>query len=121
MAVTVSRPSGRRADDVRSLRFRFRTFTFSGTYSTATGETITAKSVGLFRFLGVIPLDSLVRAPAGVTGVIPVFDLSTDGKTLTIRMLEDAGGAAQAPIGAQKDNGEAYIASSKIDLLLIGE
>lgn len=126
MAVAVSRPSGRRSDDVRALRFRFRTLTFSGNYATG-GEVITLSgsgktpNLGLTRILAVIPLDLLVRAPSGVTGVIPVFDVASDGKSVTIRMLEDAAGAAQSPFGAQKDNAEAYIASSKLDVLFIGE
>lgn len=120
MPVAVSRPSGRRADDVRALRFRFKTLTFSGNYTTG-GETITAKSVGLFRILGVVPLDSLIRAPAGVTGIQPVFDISSDGKTLTVRALEDAAGVAGAPIGQEKNTAEAYIASSKLDVLFVGE
>lgn len=120
MAVTVSRPSGIRADDVRALRFRFRTLTFSGNYATG-GEAITARSLGLFRVLAVIPADMLLRAPAGVTGVLPVFDISSDRKTVTIRALEDAAGAAGTALGQEKTNAEAYIASSKIDVLFVGE
>jgi hypothetical protein len=120
MAVAVSRPSGIRADDVRALRFRFRTLTFSGNYATG-GETITARSLGLYRILGVIPLDTLLRAPAGVTGVIPVFDVASDRKSVVIRSLEDAAGAAGTPIGGEKTNAEAYIASSKLDVIFVGE
>lgn len=121
MPVAVTRPSGRRADDVRALRFRFRTLTFSGNYTQATKEVVAAQTVSLKRILGVIPLDLLVKAPAGVTGVFPVFDVSSDGRTLTIGMIEDAAGAAGAPFGQAKTDAEAYIASSKIDVIIVGE
>lgn len=120
MATTVSRPSGRRADDVRALRFRFRSLAFSGNYATG-GETVQAAAVGLKRILGVVALDHLVRAANGVTGVIPVFDVAADGRSVVIRMLEDAGGVTGTPIGAEKTNAEAYIASSELDVLFIGE
>jgi hypothetical protein len=120
MAVTVSRPSGRRADDVRALRFRFRTLTFSGNYATG-GETITAASLSLKRILAVIPADLLIRAPAGVTGVIPVFDVAADGRSVVVRALSDAAGAAAATIGQEKNNAQAYIASSAINVLIVGE
>ena len=122
MAVALSRTSGRRADDVRALRFRFRTLTFSGNYATG-GEVITGRGAGgpgLNRILAVIPLDSLIRAPSGVTGVVPVIDVSSDGATVTIRALEDAAGAAGTPVGQEKTNAEAYIANSKLDVLFIG-
>lgn len=121
MAVTISRPSGRRADDVRALRFRFRQLTFSGNYATG-GETITARSLGLKRILMVIPGNVLVRPAADTAnGVLPVFDLSSDGTSLTIRMLEDAAGAAGVAIGQEKTNAEAYTAGSRLDVVFIGE
>lgn len=129
MAVAVSRPSGRRSDDIRALKFRFRTLTFSGNYATG-GEVIQLSSapgvtktpnVGLTRILAVIPVDTLIRAPSGVTGIVPVFDVAADGKSVTIRGLEDAAGVAGAPVGVEKNNAEAYIASSKIDVILVGE
>lgn len=120
MAVAPSRPSGRRADDVRALRFRFRTLTFSGNYATG-GETLTAQSVGLKRILGVVPLDLMLRAAAGITGVWPVFDVAADGRSVVIRALEDSAGAAGTPFGQEKTNAEAYIASSKLDVIIVGE
>lgn len=120
MAVSVTRVSGRRADDVRALQMLVRTLSFTGNYATG-GETITAKSLGLFRILGVVPLDSLIAAPNGVTGVQPKIDVAADGKTVVIRALEDAAGAAGATIGVEKNNAEAYVASSKLDVLVIGE
>lgn len=120
MAVTVTRPSGRRADDIRALRLRYRDIAFSGNYATG-GETISAASLSLKRILGVIPLDTLIRAANGVTGVQPVFDISADGRTLIIRALEDAAGAAGTPVGQEKTNAEAYIASSKLSVIIVGE
>lgn len=129
MAVAVSRPSGRRSDDVRALKFRFRTLTFSGNYATG-GEVIQLSSapgvtrtpnVGLTRILAVIPLDAFIAAPGAVTGILPKFDVAADGKSVTIRGIEDNAGVAGAPFGQEKNNAEAYIASSKIDVLLIGE
>lgn len=119
MAVTITRPSGRRADDVRALRFRFRTLTFSGSYATG-GETITAKSVGLKRVLGVLPMDLLARPAAAITGTVPVFDVSTDGTTVTVRHLTDAAGAAQATVGVEKTAG-AYTGTPLISVLFVGE
>lgn len=121
MAVTISRPSGRRADDVRALRFRFRTLTFSGNYATG-GETITAKALGLKRILMVIPGNVLVRPANDVAnGVLPAFDLNSDGTTLTVRALEDAAGAAGTAVGQEKTNAEAYTAGSRLDVVFIGE
>lgn len=120
MAVTLTRPAGRRADDVRALRFRFRSIAFSGNYATG-GETITAASVGLKRILAVVPLDSLIRAANGVTGVLPVFDIASTGTSVVVRSLEDAAGAAGTPLAQEKTNAEAYIANSKLDVLFIGE
>jgi hypothetical protein len=119
MAVAVSRPDGRRADDVRALRFRFKTLTFSGNYATG-GETIQASDVGLKQILAVVPLDSLIRAADGVTGNIPVFDVSAEGTSVVVRALEDAAGAAGTAFGQEKTNGEAYIADSTLDVLFIG-
>ena len=126
MAVTLSRPSGRRSDDLRSLRFRYRLLSFSGNYATG-GETIAlngankTQNLGLTRILGVIPLDTLIRAANGVTGVQPVFDVAADGKSVVIRALEDAAGVAGAPVGQEKTNAEAYIASSQLPVIFVGE
>lgn len=127
MAVAISRPTAvRRSDDVRALRFRFRTLTFSGNYATG-GEVINISTgsqnanLGLRRILAVIPLDSMIAAPNGVTGVLPKFDVAADGKSVTIRALEDAAAVAGSPFAQEKTNAEAYIASSKLDVLFIGE
>lgn len=120
MAVAVSRPSGRRADDVRALRPRFRTLTFTGNYATG-GEVLTARSLGFYRILGVQALDSVIGDPAGVTGVVPKFIVSADGRTLTIKALEDAAGAAGATVFQEKTNAEAYVANSKLDVIIWGE
>lgn len=121
MAVAVSRPSGRRADDIRALRFRFRTLTFSGNYSQANNEVVTAQSVGLKRILGVIQLDTFVAAPNGVTGVFMKIDVSSDGRSVTFQMIEDSAGAAGATYGQEKTDAEAYVASSKMDVIFVGE
>jgi hypothetical protein len=52
--------------------------------------------------LGVIPLDSLVRAPAGVARVLPVFDVPPVGRQVTVRSLEDAALTAGDPLGLQR-------------------
>lgn len=119
MAVTVTRPLVR-SDDVRALRFRHRRLSFSGNYATG-GETITANQLGLNRIYGILMLDSLIRAAAGVTGVEPVIDIAADRKSVVIRALEDAAGAAGTPLGQEKTNAEAYIASSILDIIAIGE
>ena len=126
MAVAISRPLGRRADDVRALRFRFRTLTFTGNYATG-GEVINlstksqSANLGLTRILAVIPVDSLIAAPNAITGVVPKFDVAADGKSVTIRALEDAAGAAGTPVGQEKTNAEAYLANSKLDVIFVGE
>ena len=120
MAVAITRVSGRRSDDVRALQMVVRTLTFSGTYP-ANGEVITAKQLGLFRIMGVVALDTIV-APAGTaTGSQPKFDVSADGKTLNVRFMRDAAGVAQATVGVELTGGTAHVASSKIDLLVVGE
>lgn len=120
MAVTATRVSGRRADDTRALRRRFRTLTFSGNYATG-GEVVTARSLGFYRILGINPLDHIARAPNGVTGNPVAIDVSSDGRTVTFRFLEDAAGAAGAAIGQEKTNAEAYIANQRLDVEIIGE
>lgn len=120
MAVTSSRPSGRRADDVRALRFRYRLLAFSGNYATG-GETVTAASVGLKRILGLLPMGGMIRAADGVTGNPFTFDVSADGRQVVIRLLEDAAGAAGTAIGQEKTNGEAYIAGQQLPVLFVGE
>lgn len=121
MAVAVSNPTNDdgRLSDVRSLVFRIRLLSFSGNYATG-GETITAESFGFNRVIAVAPLDLLIRAAAGVTGVLPVFDVASNGKSVVVRALEDAAGAAGAPLGQEKTNAEAYIASSILPVLVIG-
>lgn len=128
MAITLTRPSGRRTDDVRALKMRYRLISFTGNYVTG-GELIDVRAgsatktanLGLSRILAIVPLDTLIRAANGVTGVVPVIDIASDGKTATIRALEDAGGAANAPVGVEKNNTEPYIASSQLPVLIIGE
>lgn len=121
MAVVATRPSGRRADDIRALRIRMRTLTFSGTYTTG-GEVITSQSLSLKRILVVIPCGTLVRGAGTAAGVLPVFDVSADGRTLNIRMGEDAAGAAGTFIGQEKTNGEAYQGTpATLDVLIVGE
>lgn len=126
MAIALSRPSGRRSDDVRALRFRFRLITFSGNYATG-GETLALNgasktpNVGLSRILAVVPLDSMARAANGVTGNPVTIDVAADGKSVVFRLLEDAAGAAGTAVGQEKTNAEAYIASQVLPVLLIGE
>lgn len=120
MAVAVSRPSGRRADDIRALRLRFRTLTFSGNYATG-GEVMTSRSLGFYRVLGVIALDSVIGDPAAVSGVIPKIIVAADGRTVTIKSGEDAAGAAGTVVYQEKTNAEAYVANSKLDVIIVGE
>jgi hypothetical protein len=120
MAVAVSKPTpADRADDVRSLKFRFRRLTFSGNYATG-GETVNARDVGLRRVAGVVPLSGLTRAAAGVTGNLPVIDVATNGTSFVVRQLEDAAGAAGTAVGQEKTNAEAYIASQFLDVVVLG-
>lgn len=118
MAVAITKPTSR-ADDVRSLKRRLRTLTFSGNYATG-GETITAAQCSLLRIVAVNPLNAVVRGPAGVTGTIPVIDIASDRKSFTVRQLEDAAGASGTTIGAEKTNAEAYVASSFLDVEVVG-
>lgn len=120
MAVAISRPSGRRADGVSALKIRFRTLNFTGNYATG-GEVLTARSLGFYRVLGIIALDTLIGDPATVTGVVPKFIISADGRTVTIKSMEDAAGAAGAAVFQEKTNAEAYLANSKLDVLIVGE
>lgn len=120
MTVIATLPSGRRARDVRALRMTYRLLSFSGNYATG-GETVTARSVGLIRILGVIPLDSSIRAANGMTYVLPHFDVATDGRQVVIRSSEDAAAAAGLPFGQEKTNAEAYIASSQLPVIFVGE
>lgn len=120
MPVTITRPSGRRADGVSALRWRFRTLTFTGNYP-GSGEVLTSRSLGFYRILGIVMLDSVIGDPATVTGVVPKLIVSSDGRTVTIKTMEDAAGAAGAPVFQEKNAAEAYLANSKLDVLIVGE
>lgn len=120
MAVTATKPSGRRADGVGALKMRFRTLTFTGNYATG-GEVLTSRSLGFYRILGIIMLDSVIGDPATLTGVVPKIIVSSDGRTVTIKSLEDAAGASGTPLYQEKTNAEAYLANSKLDVLIVGE
>lgn len=118
MAVALTKPTSR-ADDTRALKRRLRRLTFSGNYATG-GETITAAQLGLSRIVAVNPMNAVVRGPAGVTGTIPVLDIASDQKSVTVRQLEDAAGASGTTVGAEKTNAEAYVANSFLDVEFIG-
>lgn len=128
MAVTLAKPTvtgGQplsRVDDVRSYRFRVRRASFSGNYATG-GYTINATDpgVGMRRIIAVIPLDgALVAAANGVTGELVKIDYNADRTAFTLRLIEDAATAAGTTIGVEKNNSEAHVASSFVDLLIIG-
>lgn len=126
MAFTLSRPSGRRSDDIRALRLRYRLINFSGTYPGG-GETISLSganktpNLGLARILGVIPLDTMARAANGVTGNPVAVDVAADGKSVVFRLLEDAAGVAGTAIGQEKNAAEAYIGSQVFPVIFVGE
>jgi len=126
MAVAISKPTAAggqplpRVDDVRSHRRRIRRFGFSGNYATG-GYTVLATDVGMRRIIGVTPLGgNVVRAANGISGELAVIDYNADRTAFTIRLLEDAAGAAGSTIGVEKNNAEAHVASSFIDLEIIG-
>lgn len=119
MATSTTRIAGRRADDVRALRIRYRDIQFTGSYA-AGGETIQAASVSLKRVLGVIPLDSMVRVAGAVTGYAPAIDVAADGRSFVIRHIGDGAGVSTAALGAQRANG-AYTANEHLQVLIVGE
>ena len=88
---------------------RFRTLTFSGSYATG-GETITAQSVSLKRILAVIPADGVIAPAATATGSLYKIDVASDGRSVVIRFLNDAAGAAAATLGQEKTAG-AHVAA----------
>lgn len=120
MAVAITRPSGRRADDVRALRFRFRTLTFSGNYATG-GETVLASTLSLKRILAVLPADGLIHTASSAAGVLPVFDVAADGRSVVIRAAELGGTGAAGDPFQEKTNAEAYVANSFLNVLVVGE
>ena len=119
MAVAVSKPSNfaGRSDDVRSLRFRVRNLTFTGNYATG-GETVTAASLGLKYILIALPMNAVTAASAGVTGSLVKLDIASDNKSVVIRQLEDAAGAAGTAIGQEKTNAEAYTGTTAVHRVL---
>lgn len=119
MAVSATKPLVR-SDDVRALRFRHRRLSFTGNYVTG-GDILLASAVGLNRIYAVIPLDSLIRAAAGVTGNMPVFVIAADRKSVAIKSIEDAAGAAGTTVGVEKGNAEAHVAGSILDVIILGE
>ncbi len=128
MAVALSKPVSTGSnivpgvDDVRRHRLRIRRLSFSGTYATG-GNALDASvaGLGLKRIIAVIPLNGgVVRAANGVTGELAVVDINTAGTQFTVRLLEDAAGVAGATFGAEKNNAEAHVANSFLDVLVIG-
>jgi hypothetical protein len=119
MAHTVTKPLVR-SDDVRALRFRHRRINLSGNFP-AGGEQITAAECGLSRIYAVVPLNPLVGPVDAVTGELPKIDIDSGRKFFRLRLIEDAAGAAGVTIGQVKASAEAYVASSFLDVLVIGE
>lgn len=117
MANTITRPSGRRADDVRALRLRYRRITLSGTFTAATGEVITAQSLSLKRILTVLT-PGLSPASDQATANEYSFIVAADGRTCTLKFYENA--AAGSPSGLKTD-GEAYLTGQFIDAVFVGE
>lgn len=119
MAHAVTKPLVR-SDDLRALRFRHRRIALSGNYAT-NGEVILASRFGLSRIYAVIPLQAIVGAANAVTGELPKFDIAADRRSVNLRLIEDAAGAAGATLGVEKNNAEAYAANSILDVLVLGE
>ena len=117
MPFTITQPFGRRADDARSLRLRLRRVTFSGNFTAASGEVITAQSIGFKRVFGAIPVNGLApqsdQSTANEVSVLPASDFTS----LTLKLYENA--AAGSP-SALKSNAEAYTTGQFVDLLFIG-
>lgn len=123
MSVAITRPTGAaasRADDWRALKFRARVATFTGNYATG-GETVNASDVNLKTILGVINLSGITSAVDTVAGVVPKFDVASNGASVVIRQGELGGtGAAGDPL-AEKTNAEAYAGvTAVLNLVFVG-
>lgn len=117
MALTITRPSGQRADDARALKWRFRRLTFSGNFTQATGETLNASDVGLHYILGVVPANGLAPAADQATANEFSFVPASDRRSVVIKLYENA--AAGSP-SALKTNAEAYVTGQFLDVFVVG-
>lgn len=114
ITATITKPF-ERANDVRSLKQRFRRIVLSGTYVTG-GFTVTAAEVELTRIGAVLGAG---LAPAGdqATANEWSYEVSTDLETVTFFLYENA--AAGSP-SAQKTNSEAPITDQVLNVVFIG-
>lgn len=117
MAVTITRTAGRRADDARALRFRFRRLSLTGNFTQATGEVILAQSVSLKRILTVLHA-GLAPSSDQATANEYSFIVAADGRSVTLKLYENA--AAGSP-SALKTDAEAYITGQFLDVVFVGE
>lgn len=119
MAVAVTSPVDR-GDDVRALKFRIREITFSGNYATG-GETLNASDFNLKFIAHISTINAITGVNAGgVAGTVPTFVIASNGRSVVVRQLEDAAGAAGTTFGQEKTNAEAYVAGSVHRVLVIG-
>lgn len=118
LTYTITKPAHftNRVDDVRALRFRVRRFTPTGTYVTG-GDAFTAKDVGLKRVLGAIVLHGASLTTANAVNDLPIVVPTSTGLGFSIKYLESAA-AGTSP--SEKGNGDATIAGTFVDLLILG-
>lgn len=116
MAITaaITKPFPK-ANDIRSLKLRFRDITLSGTYETG-GFTVTAAQLGLSRVGGILSA-GLAPASDQATANEWSYEVSSDFETVTFFLYENA--AAGSP-SAQKTNAEAPITGQVLHVCAIG-
>jgi hypothetical protein len=115
MAVTLTKPTSR-ADDTRALKTRLRRLTFSGNFTAASGEVVTAAQVGLLRIIGVRHSGMACQADQSTANELASV-VAADQKSVTFKMYENA--TAGSP-SALKTNAEPYTTGQFLDVEFIG-
>jgi hypothetical protein len=118
MAIAVSSPDISRHDDVRALRFRFRTLTFSGNYQDDQSTTqVEASDLGLKLIAGVIPLSGVVAASDFATSNPFHITVAADRRSFGVALYEGAAGGS--PLAEKTDN-EAFLTGATLDVIVVG-
>lgn len=116
-AISATNAAIARADDTRALKRRLRRLTFTGNFTQATGETVTAAQVSLSRIVAVNPLSNLASALDQSAANEFSVKIADDRKSVVIKFYENA--AAGSPSGLKTD-AEAYLTGQFIDVEFIG-
>lgn len=116
-ALSATNTAVSRVDDARALRRRIRRLTFTGNFTQATGEVVTAAQLSLSRIVAVNPLGGLISALDQATANEFSVKIADDRKSFVVKLYENA--AAGSP-SALKTDAEAHLTGAFLDVEVVG-